>query len=335
MRPTSNRVSLCLCALLALTGVSLRASPAGADDRATAQRLFEEGQALFKEGKTAEACAKFEGAAGLVASPGVRLNLARCWEKVGRTASAWTKYDEALVAAERSGDHVAATAARQGRTALEPRLTKLVISFADPGASAGVEITRDGESLPASVVGSEMPVDPGEHEVGAHAAGYKPWTTKVNVSGEGNTARVTIPVLEKEAIAPPPPPETSTTSASPAPQQAEAPSHTLAIAGIATAATGVVGLGLGTYFGLTAQSKWHQANRSGGTCADAACPPLTQTASNDATLSTVFFVAGGVLAAAGVTLWIVAPKGGGAEGAQLTPVLGPGVAGLGLGGTFR
>ena len=323
---------------LATGAVALLSSTARADDRAAAQRLFEDGQVLFKEGKTAEACSKFEGAAALVGSPGVRLNLARCWEKVGRTASAWTKYDEALVAAERAGDRAAATAARQGRAALEPRLTKLVIAFTDPGSATGVEITRDGEALPASILGSEVPVDPGEHEVGARAAGFKPWSTKVNVAGEGSTARVSIPALEREAVPPPPAGEAAQTAA-PAPggeaSTPGAPSRSLAITGLVTAGVGIVGLGLGTYFGVTAESKWHQANRSGGTCADAACPGLTQTASNDATLSTVFFVAGGVLAAAGVTLWIVAPKGGASERAALTPLVGHDVAGLGVGGVFR
>jgi hypothetical protein len=315
----------------------LLSAPAHADDRATAQRLFEEGQALFKAGKTAEACAKFEGASALVGSPGVRLNLARCWEKIGRTASAWTKYDEALVAAERAGDHAAATAARQGRAGIEPKLTKLVITFADAGAAKGVDLTRDGEALPASVVGSELPVDPGEHEIAAHGAGLKPWSTRVNVTGEGATVRVSIPALEHEAVPPSPlgPTPTQATALPETPPAPPAePSHTLAITGIATAAVGVVGLGLGTYFGLTAQSKWHQANRSGDTCADAACPDLTQQASNDATLSTVFFVAGGVIAVAGVTLWVVAPRGPSAEHAELRPAVGPGVAGLELGGAF-
>jgi serine/threonine-protein kinase len=310
-------------------------APARADDRAAAQRLFEEGQALFKEGKTAEACAKFEGATALVSTPGVRLNLARCWEKMGRTASAWTKYDEALAAAERVGDRVAAAAARQGRVAIEPRLTKLVITFADPATAKGVEITRDGEALPASVVGTDLPVDPGEHEISARAAGYKAWTSRVNVNGEGAIVRVSVPALEKEA-APVAPPVQETATAPPTPESPapEAPSHALAIAGIATAGVGVVGLGLGTYFGFTAQSKWNQANRAGNTCADAACPGLTQDASNNATLSTVFFVAGGVLAAAGVTLWILAPSGKSPEHAQLRPAVGPGVAGLELGGAF-
>ena len=103
--------------------------------------------------------------------------------------------------------------------------------------------------------------------------------------------------------------------------------------GLSTAGVGVVGLVLGAYFGLTARSKWQKANRVGGTCADAACPELTQQASNAATLSTVSFVAGGVLAAAGVTLWLVAPKGG-AEHASLRPAIGPGLAGLELGGAW-
>ena len=321
---------------LVVSAGCLLSAPARADDRATAQRLFEEGQVLFKEGKTAEACAKFEGASGLVASPGVRLNLARCFEKLGRTASAWTKYDEALAAAERAGDRAAAAAARQGRASVEPRLTKIVITFVDAGASRGVDIARDGETLPASIVGSEVPVDPGEHEVTARAAGYKPWSTRVNAAGEGSTVRVSIPALERDA---PPPaaatgPATAPEAAAPDAPTAAGPSRTLAIAGIATAGVGIVGVGLGSYFGLTAQSKWHQANRSGGACADAACPALTQTASSDATLSTVFFIAGGALAAAGVTLWVLAPSGHGAEHAELRPAVGPGLAGLELGGAF-
>lgn len=323
---------------MAACSLTLLPATSRADDRATAQRLFEEGQVLFKDGRVAEACSKFDGAAALVNTPGVRLNLARCWEKLGRTASAWTRYDEALAAAERTGDRAAAAAARQGRTALEPRLTKLVISFTDPGTATGVEITRDGETLPASVIGSEMPVDPGEHEVGARAAGFKPWTTKVNVTGEGSTARVSIPPLEHEPTAlAAPAPATQTTTAPPGAETTPAspPSHTLAIAGLVTAGVGVVGLGLGAYFGLAAESKWHQANRNGNACADAACPGLTQQASNDASASTVLFITGGALAAAGVTVWIVAPKGGSPERAALTPVVGPSVAGLGLGGTFR
>ena len=327
-----------LFVLAASCGLALLPAVSRADDRATAQRLFEEGQTLFKAGNIAEACAKFDGAAAMVNTPGVRLNLARCWEKLGRTASAWTRYDEALAAAERVGDRAAATAARQGRTALEPRLTKLVISFTDPSTSGGVEITRDGETLPASVIGSDLPVDPGEHEVGAHAPGFKPWSTKVTVSGEGTTSRVSIPPLEREPTATPtPPPTTETPAATPATDATSAspPSHALAITGLVTAGVGVVGLGLGTYFGLTAESKWHQANRNGNACADAACPSLTQQASNNASASTVLFITGGVLAAAGVTIWVVAPKGGSSERAALAPIVGPNVAGLGLGGTFR
>lgn len=322
-----------MCALLA-SALSLLAAPVRADDRATAQRLFEEGQALFKDGRIAEACAKFDGAAALVGSPGVRLNLARCLEKVGRTASAWTRYDEALVAAERVGDNAAATAARQGRDALEPKLTKVVISFADASAAQGVEVTRDGEKLPASVVGSEVPVDPGEHEVAARAVGFKGWSTHVNVAGEGATARVVIPALEREAAAAAPAGGPSPANPAEAPSEAQR-NRTLDITAIATGSLGLVGLGLGTYFGLTASSKWHQANRADGSCQDAACPGLTQQASNSATLSTVSFVAGGVLAAAGLTLWLLAPSGRTTEHAELRPAVGPGMAGIELGGSFR
>jgi hypothetical protein len=345
-------------------GIVLFAGAAAADDRATAQRLFEEGQALFSQGELAKACAKFEGAAALVSSPGVRLNLARCWERLGRTASAWTKYDEALVAAERVGDAAAAAAARHGRASVEPRLSRMVITAAD-GVAPGLQILRDGEALPSSVLGSEVPVDPGVHEVVARAAGYKPWVRRVTVVGEGSVLQVAIPVLEREPTkradenATPVVPDVPAASAAPGPASS-APSATLAatsgadgagraftITGVAAAGVGVVGLALGAYFGFTAQSKWNQANRSGGACLDAACPGLTQDASNAATLSTVSFVAGGVLAAAGVTLWLLAPKGASSpsgsalfEGAvprpraELGPELGPNRAGLTLRGAW-
>jgi hypothetical protein len=325
--PASAFVFLAACTLTA---------PALADDRAAAQRLFEQGQALFKEGKTAEACAKFDGAAALVSSPGVRLNLARCWEKIGRTASAWTRYDEALVAAERVGDAAAAAAARQGRDALAPRLTKLVITLADASAASKIQITRDGEALPPSVVGSDLPVDPGAHQIAARAPGFKEWSTRVDAAGEGATVRVSIPALEREPVAQTAVAVGATATVTPNAEPPHARSSSpLRTVGIVTGAVGVVGLGLGTYFGLTASSKWKGANRSGNTCLDASCPSATQEASNDATLSTVFFIAGGVLAATGVTLWLVAPRGGGTEGTALRPAVGPGIAGLELAGSFR
>src|ERR1700679_3410075 len=98
--------------LALVVAVATVARSSYADDRAAAQLLFQQGKDLMRSGDFAHACPKFEAAGQFSATPGVRINLADCWVKLGRTASAWGKFDEALSLAERSGDKPAADAAR-------------------------------------------------------------------------------------------------------------------------------------------------------------------------------------------------------------------------------
>ncbi|HEX8793092.1 MAG TPA: hypothetical protein VF765_19240, partial [Polyangiaceae bacterium] len=109
--------------LLAAGLAPLWTGGARADDRAAAQLLFDQGKELMAAGKTADACPKFEASAQLSHTPGVRLNLVDCWAAIGRTASAWAMAAEAIDLAERQGDQVAATAARQRHEALQKQLT--------------------------------------------------------------------------------------------------------------------------------------------------------------------------------------------------------------------
>jgi hypothetical protein len=87
---------------------------------------------------------------------------------------------------------------------------------------------------------------------------------------------------------------------------------------------GIVGLGLGSYFGLQAFSKWSAATSDCGS----ACAPGSKgqnehdQAQTDATVSTVAFVAGGVAVAAGVLLFFTAPAppGDSAHRLQVAPM---------------
>src|SRR4029077_18465778 len=80
---------------------------------------------------------------------------------------------------------------------------------------------------------------------------------------------------------------------------------------------GVVALGIGSYFGLHAISKNHQADDrcpgDGSTCADARGAELSRQANDAAALSNAFIVSGVVLAAAGGVLYFTAPKSGATE----------------------
>jgi hypothetical protein len=105
---------------------------------------------------------------------------------------------------------------------------------------------------------------------------------------------------------------------------------------------GVVGLGIGTAFGIAAIS-----DKSSAHCdASNACQsgPLSS-ANSAATISTVGFVAGGVLLAGGLALVLFAPKASGPdttgtapaktrEALRITPLVGSRNAGLMVGGSW-
>lgn len=310
--------------------LALTTSIARADDRAIAQQVFQEARELMAAGKIAEACPKFAAAAQLSPTAGVRLNLSDCYAALGKAASAWGKADEALTIAERAGDAAAAELARQRKTALTPRLSYLTVAVAPQGARDLV-VTLDGEKLPSAVWGTALPVDPGEHAIEAGAPGHVRWSTKAAIVGEAARLTVAVPRLEAEPVAAAPAapaPSTASASSPSGAPPAEAPSSwsTQRTLALVTGGVGVVGLGVGAAFGLSATSKkseYEQHQGPNGRCLDAACATLSQDALSAATGSTVGFIAGGALVAVGAVLWLTAPSSG-AEGKSvgIVPSLG-------------
>lgn len=81
-------------------------------------------------------------------------------------------------------------------------------------------------------------------------------------------------------------------------------------AGLVTGAVGIVGLGVGAVTGLVANGKHQDAKRAG--CSGDTCPTVDaqqqeKDAGSMANVSTVGFVAGGVLLAAGAAMFFLAP----------------------------
>jgi hypothetical protein len=197
-----------------------------------------------------------------------------------------------------------------------------------------VKVAIDGQPLSDHLDGTELAVDPGEHRFLFEAAGTS--VEKVIVVSQGEKARHERVVIGA-APAPVPP-------VAPAPVEAVAPAgsdsgKTLRWAGVGIGAAGLVGVVVGAVFGGIASSK---ASHSKDECSTPTnCPNHGQsvadynTASTDATVSTVAFVAGGVAVAAGVVLYFVAPKAkaAGIEW-QLVPAVGADRAGISLKGAF-
>lgn len=176
--------ALCVLAMLAMS------TTAHADE---ATEAFRRGQEHANAGRWAEACPLF--AASYRADPqiGVLLHLADCNERIGKLATAWGQFNDAAdLAAKRKDDREAI--ARDRATALAPKLSKLKLT-APPAIVPGLVVKRDGVDITV-FVGSELAVDPGEHEISASAPKYVTWSQKISISGATVTP-VQIPALEK------------------------------------------------------------------------------------------------------------------------------------------
>jgi TonB family protein len=171
-------------------------------DKAIATKLFDDAERLMIAGKAVAACPKFGESHRRDPQLGTLLHLADCYEKLGKTASAWAAFKEALEIAERrnaSGlNEPRERTARDRAAALEVRLSKLTITVAEPPAP-GLEIKQDGEPVEPAVWDTALPVDPGAYVITAEAPGKKIWSEKVEVPDGANTV-VTVPPLENESL---------------------------------------------------------------------------------------------------------------------------------------
>lgn len=265
-------------------------------------------------GKFSEACPKFEASQQLDPGLGTMLNLAECYEKTGRTASAWAEYREAIPLARAAGSKARLDLATERAQALQERLSTLTIrAMNGEDTDPHLEVRRDGVALQAAELGSPIPVDPGEHVVEAVAPGKAPWSSRVHVVGDAAKVSVEIPPLQVAGGQPPAagPSLVAAARATSEPAPDATPASTQRTTGLVFGGLGVVGIGLGGFFGLQASSKWSDAK---GKCSDYpyGCGPdaadLRSSARSQATLSTVAFVAGGALLATGVVLYLTAPK---------------------------
>jgi len=166
-----------------------------------AEALFREARKLVDEERYAEACEKFAASQKLEAAVGTLLNLGRCYEKIGRTASAWATYHEAIAAANGSAQLDRAETAKLRAADLEPMLSRLTIVVSPEASAQKPMIMRDREPVPSELWGVTVPVDPGEHVVQATAPSRKPWSATASVQAR-ETATVLVPSLEADESVP-------------------------------------------------------------------------------------------------------------------------------------
>jgi hypothetical protein len=156
-----------------------------------------------------------------------------------------------------------------------------------------------------------VPTDPGAHTITASAPGRRSWTGTAVVKADGSTTVIDVPDLEKEV------PTSPETSVSPTGAAATTPSDSKPEGGIGNrwpalvaGGIGVVGIGVGTVFGLKSMSAHDDAEKAckGNQCT-AEGVELRDDALAAGNVSTVAFIVGGVGLAAGAVLWFTLPSG--------------------------
>jgi serine/threonine-protein kinase len=259
--------------IVVVSALAPLAAHAQAGERAaTAEDLFRQGLQLTKKGRFAEACPKFAESNRLDPAFGSLMNLGACYEKLGRTASAWQAYVDAADLARDKGQRARADSARKKASQLAPRLVRLEVRLGTGVDARGLAITRNDRSFDVALVGNAVPVDPGSYLLVAARAGAEPWKTSVTATEPGKTVVVELagPVGGPPEPADAPPVSPSSTSgpprapgATPVPRapaesvhetQAGAPGRSLRVAGITVAAGGVAMVATGGAFAWLSRS---------------------------------------------------------------------------------
>jgi serine/threonine-protein kinase len=322
------------------------AAQASASDKAAAEALFDQGVRLMKQNSFAEACPKLEESDRIDPAVGTLLYLGECYERVGKTASAWATFREAASLATNSNQADRARVAAARAQDLEPKLSRLSVELApDVAAIPGVVVKRGTQRLEPSLYGTQLPVDPGEYKIEVTAPGYEPWRTPIKVEGGGASASVRVPALVKSSEplnASPSPPASATPSnvgappAEPLPARRSDGLSTQQTFGLVVGAIGVVGVGVGSYFGIRALKKNSDAEThcpNSGLCNDLEGVELTEDAKDLAVFSNIAFAAGGLLLGTGAVLYLTGGHSS-ADRVTLVPILGPSSAGANVMGRF-
>ena len=305
----------CLLATIAWTPVARAQS-----NKVAAETLFEEGRKLIAQRNPAQACPKFAESQRLDPSPSTLLNLGSCYERIGKTASAWATYREAASAANALNRPTLVTVAQHHAASVEPGLARLVITPSVP--VDGLEITREGQLVGRGEWDLAVPVDPGAITIEASAPKKKKWTTSIEVAQAGKTVTVTVPALEDapielQAQTQPQTPTTTTSAEMPGrtvyDTVSPSPSHVAWQKPVALVAggVGIAGLAVGTVFVLKARSKYDDSLAkcpSGNNLCSLEGVSLRDDARSAGNIATAAYVAGAVSLGAGAVLWLTAPK---------------------------
>ncbi len=351
MRPAC-RLLATVPVLLCCSALGIPAAMAQSDaDRAQARDLGQQGYAALDAKDYAKAADLLRRADALYHAPTIMLGLARAETHLGKYVEASEHYRKIVLEGAPPGapqpirDAIEAAKSEIGDA--ESHRAKVTLTVKGPDQPT---VTLDGAPMSTAALGVERLVNPGPHVLHASATGWKDGDKSFTVA-DGASTQVTLE-MEAGGAAPPAPvppgpgPE-GTATPPPATDQSTAPDSSGASSGAPWKTIGWIGIGvggagivLGAVTGGIAAGK--KSTASSSPCDKGPCSPgdlSTYQSNRDSyysmgTISTIGFVAGGVLAAGGAAVLLFAPRNEGGPAAAappqawVTPFVGPGSAGV-------
>jgi hypothetical protein len=326
--------------LLAVWGGVAWADPS-AVDLENARTYMADGRAKRTAGDLAGALRAFQAADAIMHVPTTALEVARTESMLGKLIQARQDALDTAKSRVTPGEPApfadARTAAQKLADDIAPRIPSIRVTIAGAGAQ-GAAVTIDEMTLPAVAIGLPRKVDPGAHVVVAKLGATE---RKVTIQvGEHETKDVPIELPGATETAPTvvtPPTTTTTTTTNPPPppptpvDAPRAKPDPVLPVGITVLSVGGAGIIVGAITGAMSLS---QTNTIKSQCSGSVCPPSQSDAISSARtlaiVSDVGFIAGGVLAALGSALVIVAQAHKAPP--HVMALIGPG--GVGLAGTF-
>jgi hypothetical protein len=281
-------------------------------EKAAAESLFDQAMQHLKDGNLPAACEHFERSQKIDPAVGTLLYLAECYERTGKTASAWATFREAASLARELRESDRAAIGDQRAAKLESQLSKVTVLTSNVQSIPNLTLTQDGVPLNPALFGASVPIDPGSHTLIAEAPGYEPLKLDFEIAADTATTTVDVPALVAKPVAelPPAPPkhETIAPQASPVVQPATTPTspadHTVSFI---LGGAGLVFVGVGVGFGVHAKGLDDRAAKDceRSRCATTHAETLSDDAQQAALLSNIGYGVGAAAIVTGALLFML------------------------------
>lgn len=300
--------------LVSISALALAAAP-DATTRAAARKIATEGVIALEQGNAELASQRLEKAFELLQAPSIALWSARAFVKQGKLVEGAERYLLAGRLAVSEGNEQAVQeqakkdAARE-LSELTPRIPKLVVTV-EGAPPSEVSVTLDGKVMAGALIGEEQQLNPGSHSVVATRGAERLEETATLAESQTRTLALRFKdgssLASSSSIGKSDP---SATAASPrgtaqASDSTAERGNTRKTLGYVALAGGGAGLIVGAVGGFVALGKRSELDDSPDCRKDQCLPTAQDKVDSFRTMrmvSSVGFIAGGVLAGAGVAL---------------------------------